>query len=102
MTGTEMMRIANLNSMEVQVDVSENDIVRVNLGDVADVEVDAYLDEKIKGTVTEIANSASNVTGATAALNTDQVTNFSVKIRLESSSYKSLITEGQKLSLIHI
>lgn len=96
MTGTEMMRIANLNSMEVQVDVSENDIVRVSLGDEVDVEVDAYLDEKIRGTVSEIANSASNISGAAAALNTDQVTNFAVKIRLEPSSYGKLITPTQK------
>ncbi len=96
MTGTEMMRIANLNSMEVQVDVSENDIVRVKLGDKVDVEVDAYLDEKIMGTVSEIANSASNITGAAAALNTDQVTNFAVKIRLDANSYKKLITPKQK------
>lgn len=96
MTGTEMMRIANLNSMEVQVDVSENDIVRVKLGDKVDVEVDAYLDEKIRGTVSEIANSASNISGAAAALNTDQVTNFAVKIRLDANSYQQLITSKQK------
>jgi len=96
MTGTEMMRIANLNSMEVQVDVSENDIVRVAMGDKVEVEVDAYLDETIEGTVSEIANSASNITGATAALSTDQVTNFAVKIRLESQSYQKLVTPTQK------
>jgi len=96
MTGTEMMRIANLNTMEVQVDVSENDIVRVKLGDKVDVEVDAFLDETIRGTVTEIANSASNISGAAAALNTDQVTNFAVKIRLEPDSYKGLVTSSQK------
>ena len=96
MTGTEMMRIANLNTMEVQVDVSENDIVRVKLGDKVEVEVDAYLDEKIMGSVSEIANSASNITGAAAALNTDQVTNFAVKIRLDANSYKKLITPKQK------
>ena len=95
-TGTEMMRIANLNSMEVQVDVSENDIVRVKLGDKVDVEVDAYLDEKIMGSVSEIANSASNISGAAAALNTDQVTNFAVKIRLDPNSYKKLVTTKQK------
>jgi HlyD family secretion protein len=96
MTGTEMMRVANLNSMEVQVDVSENDIVRVKLGDKVDVEVDAYLDEKIRGTVSEIANSASNIAGAAASLNTDQVTNFAVKIRLDADSYKKLVTPKQK------
>jgi len=71
MTGTEMMRIANLSTMEVQVDVSENDIVRVALGDKVDIEVDAYLDKIVSGEVTEIANSASNLSGAAAAINTD-------------------------------
>jgi len=89
MTGTEMMRIANFNSMEVQVEVSENDILRVSLGDTADIEVDAYLDEKFKGVVTEMASSAAN-TGATQALTSDQVTNFIVKIRILQESYTSL------------
>jgi len=95
MSGTEMMRIANLNSMEVQVDVSENDIIRVNLNDEVDIEVDAYLDETFKGVVTEIANSAANA-GNAMALNTDQVTNFIVKIRMESDSYAGLITKSSK------
>ncbi len=95
MTGTEMMRIANLNSMEVQVDVSENDIIKVNLGDKVDIEVDAYLDNVVKGEVTEIANSASNLIGATS-LNTDQVTNFVVKIRIHPDSYTNLITSAMK------
>lgn len=86
MTGTEMMRIANFNSMEVQVEVSENDILRVSLGDTATIEVDAYLNEKFKGIVTEMASSAAN-TGATQALTSDQVTNFIVKIRILPESY---------------
>lgn len=95
MTGTEMMRIANLNTMEVQVDVSENDIIKVGLGDKVDVEVDAFLDEKVTGTVTEIANSASNLATATS-LNTDQVTNFVVKIRIDQDSYKNLVKPGME------
>jgi HlyD family secretion protein len=95
MAGTEMMRIANLNTMEVQVDVSENDIIKVSLGDRVDIEVDAYLDKKVKGVVTEIANSASNLGGA-VSLNTDQVTNFIVKIRIDQDSYKDLIHEGMQ------
>jgi HlyD family secretion protein len=90
MAGTEMMRIANLNSMEVQVEVSENDILRVEMGDKADIEVDAYLDRKFKGVVTEIANSAAN-TSSTGSLNTDRVTNFIVKIRIDSESYQDLL-----------
>lgn len=95
MAGTEMMRIANMRSMEVQVDVSENDILKVSVGDEADIEVDAYLGRKFKGKVTEIANSASNV-GTTTALNTDQVTNFVVKIRVDPGSYTDLLKDGRR------
>ncbi len=87
MAGTEMLRIANLNEMEVKVEVNENDIVRVSLGDTAIVEVDAYLGDKFKGVVTEIANSANN----SVALSADQVTSFDVKVRILSESYKHLI-----------
>ncbi len=92
MTGTEMMRIANLNAMEVQVEVSENDILKVAVGDEVDVEVDAYIEKKFKGVVTEIANSAANTNTNTASssLNTDQVTNFIVKIRIDPKSYTSV------------
>ncbi|MBL7796073.1 MAG: HlyD family secretion protein, partial [Saprospiraceae bacterium] len=98
MAGTEMMRIANLHSMEVQVEVSENDILKVGLNDEADIEVDAYLGRKFKGKVTEIANSASNVGSAIAgaSLNTDQVTNFVVKIRIDPSSYTDLLQNGKR------
>lgn len=94
MSGTEIMRIANLNSMEVQVDVSENDVLRVQVNDDAEIEVDAYLDRKFKGKVTEIANSASN-TGNTMSLTTDQVTNFVVKIRIDAASYQDLVKNGR-------
>ncbi|MCB0532082.1 MAG: efflux RND transporter periplasmic adaptor subunit [Lewinellaceae bacterium] len=98
MAGTEMMRIANLHSMEVQVEVSENDILKVSVNDEADIEVDAYLGRKFKGKVTEIANSASNVASALSggSLNTDQVTNFVVKIRIDPSSYGDLQGKGQQ------
>lgn len=82
MAGTELMRIANLSDMEVLVEVNENDIVKVSVHDTAVIEVDAYLGEKYKGVVTEIANSA-NTTGTSA----DQVTNFEVKVRILRSSY---------------
>jgi HlyD family secretion protein len=85
-SGTEIMRIANLNNMEVNVDVNENDIVRVKLGDTASIEVDAFRTHKFKGIVTQIANSA-NITGTSA----DQVTNFNVKIRILQSSYADLM-----------
>lgn len=86
MIGTEMMVVADLNKMEVRVDVNENDIVKVARFDTALIEVDAYLSRKFKGIVTEIANSANTV-GTTA----DQVTNFEVKILLLSESYTDLI-----------
>ena len=85
-SGTEIMRIANLNEMEAQVEVNENDIVRVKMGDTALVEVDAYLNRKFKGLVTEIATSA-NTTGVSV----DQVTNFNVKIHLMKDSYADLL-----------
>jgi HlyD family secretion protein len=92
MAGTEMMRIANFNSMEVQVEVSENDILRVSVGDTCVIEVDAYLEDKFEGVVTEIANSAANTgTGAQVALTSDQVTNFIVKIRISPESYLHLL-----------
>lgn len=86
MTGTEIMRIANLEDMEVLVEVNENDIIRVGYMDTALIEVDAYLDEEFKGVVTEIANSA-NITN----MSTDQVTNFEVKVRILKDSYDKLI-----------
>ncbi len=92
MSGTEMMRIANLQEMEVEVEVSENDIPRVSLGDDVDIEVDAYINRKFKGKVSKIANSASN-TGGAAALTTDKVTNFIVTIELLPDSYADLVTK---------
>ncbi len=89
MVGTEMMVVANLDRMEVQVEVNENDIVKVAKYDTALIEVDAYLNRKFQGVVTEIANSAST-TGTTA----DQVTNFDVKVFLLSESYQDLIDEA--------
>ncbi|MGK0407187.1 MAG: HlyD family secretion protein [Roseivirga sp.] len=91
MTGTEILRIANLKMMEVLVEVNENDIIRVEVGDTALVEVDAYLDKEFKGIVSEIANSA-RLQGATI----DQVTNFEVKVRILSSSYENLLKADEE------
>ncbi|MAZ27407.1 MAG: efflux transporter periplasmic adaptor subunit [Cytophagaceae bacterium] len=88
MTGTEMMRVADLVNMEVEVDVNENDIVKINVSDSAKIEVDAYLKREFKGVVTEIANSAEE------SLTADQVTNFKVKVRILEESYKDLL-EGK-------
>lgn len=89
MAGTELMRVADLSRMEAQVEVNENDIVKVHLGDTALIDVDAYLDQKFKGIVTEIANSAK-ITGVSA----DQVTNFDVKILILPESYQNLVDAG--------
>ncbi|MBL0342167.1 MAG: efflux RND transporter periplasmic adaptor subunit [Bacteroidetes bacterium] len=87
MAGTEVLRLANLNEMEVNVDVSESDIIRVDVGDTAIVDIDAYLNRTFIGVVTEIANSANS----SSAMSTDQVTNFTVKVRIVRDSYKDLI-----------
>ena len=86
MTGTEMLRIADLNTMEVLVEVNENDIVKITKGDTAIIEVDAFLGNSFRGVVSEIANSAKLAMGASP----DQVTNFEVKIRMINSSFASL------------
>jgi HlyD family secretion protein len=91
--GTEIMRIANLDILEVNVEVNENDIVRVSMSDTAIIEVDAYLNRKFKGLVTEIATSA-NTTGVSA----DQVTNFDVKITMLKYSYEDLIRPDNYIS----
>lgn len=86
MAGTEILRIADLTQMEVQVDVNENDIVRVHLGDTADIGIDAYTNRKFKGIVTDMGNSSNSSLGSSA----DQVTNFQVKIRILPESYADL------------
>jgi HlyD family secretion protein len=97
MAGTEIMRIANMNALEVRVDVSETEVLRVREGDTADIEVDAYPGRKFRGIVTHIANSAANLeTGSLAAVSTDKVTNFVVKIHLLESSYAELLGPSRK------
>lgn len=88
MAGTEILRVADLSDMEVEVDVNENDIVKVAIGDSTIVEVDAYLKQQFKGIVTEISNSAN------ATATADQVTNFKVKVRILKESYDHLL-EGK-------
>ncbi len=88
MSGTELMRVADLSRMEVIVEVNENDIIRVLTGDTAIIEVDAYMDQDFKGFVTEIANSAT-----TTGMSADQVTSFNVKILLLHESYQNLLDE---------
>lgn len=86
MAGTELLRVANLNSMEVEVNINENDIVKVKVGDETKIDVDAFLKKEFKGIVTSISNSASNQT-----LSADQVTTFKVKIKILRESYEDLL-----------
>ncbi|MBB1138343.1 efflux RND transporter periplasmic adaptor subunit [Myroides sp. WP-1] len=86
MAGTELLRVANLNSMEVEVNINENDIVKVKVGDETKISVDAFLKKEFKGVVTSISNSASNQT-----LSADQVTTFKVKIKILRESYEDLL-----------
>jgi HlyD family secretion protein len=92
MAGTEMLRIADLSRMEVRVNVNENDIVRISLGDTTIIDVDSYssLGKKFKGVVTSIANSANTKASP------DAVTEFEVKIRILNTSYADLISEKTK------
>lgn len=87
--GTEIMTISDLSQMDVNVDVNENDINRISLGDSSKIEVDAFMGKKFKGVVTEIGSSA-NVVGTTA----DQVTNFTVKVRIDPNSYAEILKKG--------
>lgn len=85
--GTEMMTISDMSALEVRVDVGENDIVKINIGDSADVEVDAYNNRKFKGVVTRIASSTK---ASAASLTANDVTNYEVRIRIDKESYKDL------------
>ena len=89
MAGTDLMRISDLRRMEVVVDVNENDIVRINVGDSADVKVDAFLGHKFKAVVTEVRNAAN----VNAAAGVNQVTNFKVTLEVDPASYASLVNE---------
>ncbi|MFN3487933.1 MAG: efflux RND transporter periplasmic adaptor subunit [Emticicia sp.] len=93
MAGTEILRIANLNNMEVRINVNENDIVRVSLGDTAIIDVDSYAmtNKKFRGIVTEIANTANGSGTSALAASTDAVTEFEVRIRILPESYRELV-----------
>lgn len=100
MAGTEMMRIADMSKIEIRVDVGENDIPKVHLGDTASIEVDAYNDRKFTGVVTQISssnNGAASQTDNSIATSTD-VTNYKVYIRISPDSYKDLISNSKSKS----
>lgn len=99
MAGTEMMRIADMSKIEVRVDVGENDIPKVHLGDSATVEVDAYNNRKFNGIVTQIASSNTGAASQSATASTsNDVTNYKVYIRLLPDSYKDLVDPARPRS----
>ena len=99
MAGTEMMRVADMSKIETIVDVGENDIPKVQLGDSAIISVDAYNNRKFRGLVTQIASSVSTASGAsTTTVSTNDVTNYKVHIRLSPDSYKDLIDPNRPKS----
>jgi HlyD family secretion protein len=98
MAGTEMMRIADMSRLEVRVDVTENDIPKVHLGDSALISVDAYLNRKFKGIVYQIASSNTGAVNAAATTSANDVTNYKVYIRLLPESYADLIEPGKSRS----
>ncbi|HVX50246.1 MAG TPA: efflux RND transporter periplasmic adaptor subunit [Chitinophagaceae bacterium] len=96
MAGTEIMRIADLSSIEVQVDVGENDIPKVKLGDSALIEVDAFNNRKFKGVVYKIANPVTTTASSgSSSVSSTTVTNYEVHIRLLPDSYKDLVVKNQ-------
>ncbi len=97
MAGTEMMRIADLSKIEVRVDVGENDVPKVRLGDSASIEVDAFNDRKFTGVVTQIASSNNGASTQSDLANTStDVTNYKVYIRLNPDSYKDLVGKNRR------
>jgi HlyD family secretion protein len=98
MAGTEMMRIADMNKIEVRVDVPENDIPKVSLGDSALVEVDAYNNRKFRGVVTQIASSSVLAAQQNQVATTNDVTSYKVYIRLLPSSYSDLMSADRPKS----
>ncbi|MEO6681270.1 MAG: efflux RND transporter periplasmic adaptor subunit, partial [Ginsengibacter sp.] len=96
MAGTEMMRIADMSKIEVRVDVGENDIPKVHIGDSAIIEVDAFTNRKFKGVVTQIATSNTGAAAMSASNTSTDVTNYKVYIRIDPDSYKDLIDSSEK------
>lgn len=94
MSGTEIMRISNFSNMEVRVDVSENEIIKVKIGDTASVEVDAYIGRKFQGIVTQVSNTSKG--SANSSLSTEQSSNFVVRVRILESSYADIAADGKR------
>lgn len=98
--GTEIMRVADMSKIEAVVDVGENDITKVHLGDSAIVEVDAYNNRKFKGTVTQIASSIVASASTSSSSTTNDVTNYKVHIRLDPATYQDLTAAKTRKGLV--
>ncbi|HMC85248.1 MAG TPA: efflux RND transporter periplasmic adaptor subunit, partial [Chitinophagaceae bacterium] len=96
--GTEMMRVADMSKIEIRVDVGENDVPKVHLGDSAVIEVDAYNKRKFKGIVTQIASSNKGAATQSVATTSTDVTNYEVRIRILPDSYKDLLDPSKPKS----
>lgn len=98
MEGTEIMRVADMNRMQMMVDVNENDIIDIREGDTAEIEVDAFVDHTFKGLVNQVGSSSANSGEASGSAGTDQVTNFEVELDVLRSSYESLIDTTRQIA----
>lgn len=99
MAGTPILKIANLKTVEIRVDVNERDVLNTSIGDSASIELDAYPDRKFIGIVTQIANTATGLSSSLSTasqLTSDQVTNFEVRILMLEDSYKDLDTQSER------
>jgi HlyD family secretion protein len=96
MAGTPILKIANLKTVEIRVDVNERDILTTIIGDSAEIELDAYPDRKFLGIVTQIANTATGLNSLTSQLTSDQVTNFEVRILMLPDSYNDLDVQSDR------
>ncbi len=92
MTGTEMMRISNMEQMEIRVTIGENDVVKIKNGDTAIVELEAYLEQPLNGSVSRISNSTGNSTGGISLQ--DQAASYMVYIQINPLSYARLREQG--------
>ncbi len=98
MEGTELMRVADMNLMQMNVEVNENDIIAIREGDTAEIEVDAFVNQTFKGVVSQVASSSAKSTASSTAGNSaGQVTNFEVELNILRSSYRSLIDSNRQI-----
>jgi HlyD family secretion protein len=96
MGGTEMLRIADMSKMKVDVEIGENDIQKIKVGDTAIIEVDAYSKKKFKGFVSKIAQSNTSNNMAAMAMNSDQISNYTVSVEISPTTYQDIVSNNRK------